>query len=105
MAKENQGGQRCPITGLSDCRQRSCELHYMDAPLRLMPEDPKERVQTVISSTILEGHFWDGDEHAEYAVLMDRDDPKRDVVWYRSRDWVHFGTVNGWHRVAKILEA
>lgn len=25
----------CPVTGLVDCAERECELHYMDAPLRL----------------------------------------------------------------------
>jgi hypothetical protein len=25
----------CPVTGLVDCTERSCELHYMDAPVRV----------------------------------------------------------------------
>lgn len=29
---------RCPITGLIDCQRRTCELHYMDAPLNMGPE-------------------------------------------------------------------
>lgn len=29
--------QECPITGEIDCADRNCELHYMDAPLRLEP--------------------------------------------------------------------
>lgn len=27
----------CQITGKKDCRDRNCELHYMDAPVRLAP--------------------------------------------------------------------
>jgi hypothetical protein len=27
----------CPITGEEDCAERSCELHYMEAPIRLSP--------------------------------------------------------------------
>lgn len=30
----------CPITKLVDCRSRKCELHYMDAPLRLQIDKP-----------------------------------------------------------------
>jgi hypothetical protein len=25
--------KRCPITGQIDCEQRTCEIHYMNAPL------------------------------------------------------------------------
>jgi uncharacterized PurR-regulated membrane protein YhhQ (DUF165 family) len=31
----------CVITGKKNCAQRDCELHYMDAPVRLAPE-PRE---------------------------------------------------------------
>ena len=27
----------CPMTGKVDCKDRECELHYMDAPLKLAP--------------------------------------------------------------------
>ncbi len=37
MAEHNQGYKLCPITGLVDCRLRKCELHYMDASIRLAP--------------------------------------------------------------------
>lgn len=29
---------KCPITQRRNCADRNCELHYMDAPLRLKPE-------------------------------------------------------------------
>lgn len=28
--------KRCAVTGKIDCTERTCELHYMDAPLRLI---------------------------------------------------------------------
>lgn len=28
----------CVITGRRDCKERNCELHYMDAPLKLAPD-------------------------------------------------------------------
>lgn len=36
----------CPITGQDECADRNCELHYMDAPLRLAPA-PKKPVLAV----------------------------------------------------------
>lgn len=30
-------GGPCPITQVTDCRSRQCELHYMDAPILLGP--------------------------------------------------------------------
>ena len=33
-----QGQNPCPITGKAQCAERSCELHYMDAPLNIGPE-------------------------------------------------------------------
>lgn len=32
--------EKCPVTGRKNCRKRECELHYMDAPLRLHPAWP-----------------------------------------------------------------
>lgn len=32
---------KCPITGHADCCSRDCELHYMDAPLRVAPAPRK----------------------------------------------------------------
>jgi hypothetical protein len=34
---ESVMNERCVITGLSDCKERECELHYMNAPLKLAP--------------------------------------------------------------------
>lgn len=28
----------CPMTNIYDCQARTCELHYMDAPLDLGPD-------------------------------------------------------------------
>lgn len=102
MAQENQGGKRCPITGLIDCRQRTCELHYMDAPLKLPPTEA-ERVKIVISSEYVAPGLWNSDEGAEYAIAMD--DDRGGLVWHRSNDWVLYALHHGYNRVAKILEA
>lgn len=37
---------KCPVTGLTNCRQRDCELHYMDAQVRLLIEQPVQGPQT-----------------------------------------------------------
>lgn len=34
---EGMTDEKCPVTGRKNCRKRDCELHYMDAPLRLAP--------------------------------------------------------------------
>ena len=36
-------GQACAVTGKVDCKDRDCELHYMDAPLKLADDDHKAR--------------------------------------------------------------
>lgn len=31
---------KCPVTKLYNCRSRACELHYMDAPIRIATDAP-----------------------------------------------------------------
>lgn len=33
--------EKCPVTGKTNCKSRKCELHYMDAPLKLAPNGGK----------------------------------------------------------------
>lgn len=35
----DQQPQKCPITGAENCADRNCELHYMNAPIKLDPND------------------------------------------------------------------
>lgn len=38
-ACERCAARTCSVTGAVDCRARSCELHWQDAPVRLAPRD------------------------------------------------------------------
>lgn len=46
----------CPITGDTNCKDRDCELHYMDAPLRLTPSPaPRRPAVSIVTFAIYAG--------------------------------------------------
>lgn len=57
----------CPITGEEDCTERSCELHYTLAPLRIAPE-----LQRVIVDP--------GEETVYRALEWEMDHPKQSYL-------------------------
>lgn len=55
----------CPITGLVNCADRSCELHYMDAPVNI------DRELSAAELEALKEYRWY--ENALTVVTPDRD--------------------------------
>lgn len=58
----------CPFTGERDCRSRHCELHYMDAPLRL--EDDVKAVTMAIDRA--REYMTNDTDHPSYFAVPNR---------------------------------
>lgn len=70
-----QAPKRCPITGVIDCQRRTCELHYMDAPLKLDSTTPLDSLLCA-SHPELPPHFesdCDRVQSVEWTATRDRD--------------------------------
>lgn len=61
----------------------------------------QSKVTRTVQSSNVEAGLWRGDEDSSHAILMES---KKGPLWIRSRDWVIYGNMYGWHRVAVIEE-
>lgn len=62
----------------------------------------KDQVTLTVPASQVAPPLWNGEQDAQYAVLMDTDGVP--TTWVRSADWAIYGRMHGWDRVARIAE-